>query len=280
MKRKNLRWPLLALLFSTAISGCGDSDSDGTIAGPGVEAGTGRVYAVDQVTFPTIDSIQISALFGVLDGAIKNRTVILVHELGTGKEEWLQNTSLFLDLLENGYNVLALDLRGHGGTALPDGRLQISLEDLESSYLDVSAAVTWLQARPEVDAGRVAVIGDGVGGNVAFVIMGAIPQRIKAAVALSPGIWVGQDAQPAVIGAGINPFGPHSILYLVGSADVLPLDDGRVLSYAGFAGSLATITTDPNLIVFDGATDHGLALLNNIPAASESLFLWLESHLQ
>ena len=277
---RNLRWPLLVILFSTAISGCGDSDSDGTIAGPGFEAGTGRVYAVEQVSFPTIDGVQISALFGVLDGATKNRTVILVHELGTGKEQWLQNTSLFIDLLENGYNVLALDLRGHGGTALPDGRLQISLEDLENSYLDVSAAVSWLQARPEVDAGRMAVIGDGVGGNVAFVIMGAIPQRIKAAVALSPGIWMGQDAQPAVIGAGISPFGPHSILYLVGSADVLPREDGSVLSYAEFADLLATKTTDPNLIVFDGATDHGLALLNNIPAASESLFSWLESNLQ
>ena len=166
----------------------------------------------EQVSFPTIDEIQISALFGVLDDETKNRTVILVHELGTGKEQWLQNTSLFVDLLEGGYNVLAIDLRGHGGTSLPDGRLQISLEDLEDSYLDVSAAVSWLQARPEVDAGRVAVIGDGVGGNIAFVIIGAIPQRIKAAVALSPGIWVGQDALPAVIGAGIqsvrSPFDP------------------------------------------------------------------------
>ena len=277
---RNIRWPLLLVLFLVGISGCGDGNSDGSITGPGFDAGTGRVYAVEQVSFPTIDGIQISALFGVLDEETKNRTVILVHELGTGKEEWLQNTSLFLDLLEGGFNVLAIDLRGHGGTSLPDGRLQISLEDLENSYLDVSAAVSWLQARPEVDAGKVAVIGDGVGGNVAFVIMGAIPQRIKAAVALSPGIWVGEDASPAVIGAGINPFGPHSILYMVGSADVLPLEDGRVLSYAGFAGSLATMTTDPNLIVFDGASDHGLALLNNIPAASESLFSWLESHLQ
>ena len=277
---RNIRWPLLLILFSMGISGCGDGDSDGAITGPGFEVGTGRVYDVEQVSFPTIDGIQISALFGVLEGVTKNRTVVLVHELGTGKEQWLQNTSLFLDLLEGGYNVLAIDLRGHGGTSLPDGRLQISLEDLEISYLDVSAAVSWLQDRPEVDAGKVAVIGDGVGGNIAFVIMGAIPQRIKAAVALSPGIWVGQDALPAVIGAGINPFGPHSILYMVGSADVLPLEDGRVLSYAGFAGTLATITTDPNLIVFDGASDHGLALLNNIPSASESLFAWLESHLQ
>ena len=277
---QNIRWPLCLLLFSMGVSGCGDDNSDGSIAGPGFAAGTGRVYAVEQVSFPTIDGIEISALFGALDGVTKNRTVILVHELGAGKEQWLQNTTLFLDLLEAGYNVLAIDLRGHGGTSLPDGRLQISLEDLENSYLDVSAAVGWLQARPEVDAGRVAVVGDGVGGNVAFVIMGAIPQRIKAAVALSPGIWVGQDALPAVIGADINPFDPHSILYMVGGADVLPLEDGRVLSYAGFASLLATSTTDPDLIVFDGAVDHGLALLNNIPSASESLFSWLESHLQ
>ena len=268
------------VLASLGLWSCGDSDSDPSITGPEFEIGEGRVYAVDQVSFQSIDGLQVSALFGVSDVSERRPTVILIHELGTGKEEWLQNTSLFLDLLENDYNVLALDFRGHGGTRLPDRRVQIVLEDLENSYLDVSAAVNWLQLRSEVDTGNIGVIGDGVGGNIAFVIMGAMPQRIKAAVALSPGIWVGQEALPAVIGAGITPFVPHTILYLVGSADVLPLENGLELSYAGFAGSLATVTIDPNLIVFDGSSDHGLALLNNIPAASELLFSWLESHLQ
>ena len=149
---------------------------------------------------------------------------------------------------------------------------------MENSYLDVHAALTWLRGQPTVDANRVAVVGNGGGANVAFVSIGAFPQEIKTAVALSPGLW-DRDQQPIGIGARLEPFVPQSILFLVGADDAVVTQDGSELSYARFASDLAAATTDPKrLTVFQATTRHGLELLDS-PEAVDLLLTWLDSHL-
>ena len=276
----------LVLALTVALWSCGDEDGDGPkILGPDVPQagpGEGEIFTVKQVSFTSVDSVEVSALFGVVDGDEARPVVILVHEVEGSKEEWLRATPLFSDLLKRGYNVLAIDLRGHGATLLPEDSQPLSWEDVEESFLDVGAALTWLRSQvATVDATRIAVVGTGVGANVAYVSIGAFPLQIKAAVCLSPGAWAGSDPiVPIVIGEGLTNFRPHTILFMVGENDVLTLTNEVVLSFLDFAVFLFGQTADPsNVLVLPNSADHGLDILNNNPPAYEFFFSWLESQL-
>jgi pimeloyl-ACP methyl ester carboxylesterase len=272
---------LIWLVPLVLVAGCSDDDDKVTLEGPDFPTGPGRVYNVVSVTFSSVDDVNVSASYGKLPGAAAHAVVILVHEVGVAAahQEWL-SSGVFEELLESGYNVLALDLRGHGDSSLPaDGRDQpvLLVTDLENMHLDVRAAVTWLRTQVSADNGRIAVIGNGIGGNIAYVSMGAFPEDLQAGVALSPGFW-DQELQPLVIGGGITPFTPHSMLYVVGESDLVALSDTDSLSYAGFASQLASVTQNPSLQVFSGVSNHGLALLQS-PTTLQLILEWLQTHL-
>ena len=106
----------------------------------------------------------MSALFGTAQADELLPVVILLHDLGGNKSDWLSATDTYVALLERGYAVLAIDMRGHGQTPLPDNRQVLELIDLELSFFDVHAALVWLQSQSKVDASRIAVVGSGSGG--------------------------------------------------------------------------------------------------------------------
>ena len=177
MMRNLLQLCLVLGMF--ALTGCSDSGEDGVrITGPEVSKGPGRVYPINEISFLSTDGVPISALFGASESAERVPTVILLHDLGGNKEVWLTTTDLFIDLLERGYAVVAVDMRGHGQTPLPDNRQVLLIEDLKiacSTY----ATLNWLLGQRAVDPNRMAVIGDGSGGNVAFVSSGCLHRANK-----------------------------------------------------------------------------------------------------
>ena len=265
-------------LFAVGVVGCSDSEEDLQIVGPGLPEGSGRVYPISAVRFPSNDGVEVSALFGTPE-ADSLPVVILLHDLGGSKVDWLSATDTYVDLLERGYAVLAIDMRGHGETPLPDDRQVLELIDLELSVLDVHAALVWLQSQSKIDASRIAVVGSGSGGNVAYVSLGSFPELIKTGISLSPGLWGATSLEPLVIGAGLEPFGPRSMLFMVGDQDQVQAGD-VILSYADFARSLEAQTAEPkDLRVFTDSDDHGWALLNNVPEAQDLFFRWLEKNL-
>ena len=82
-----------------------------------------------------------------------------------------------------------------------------------------------------------------------------------------------------VIGAGLEPFGPRSMLFMVGDQDQIQAGD-TTLSYAEFARSLEEQTAEPkDLRVFPDSADHGFELLDNIAEAQDLFFRWLEDNL-
>lgn len=283
MSKTSLLW-LSILLLLVGSWGCGDDDEPAQITGPEFAPGPGRAYEVETVVFTSIDGVQISALLGAPQGDAGEQrprpAIILVHDVFGSKEEWI---FFFENLLREGYLVLAIDLRGHGQTPLPDDdrpEQSLSLEDLERSYRDVQAALDWLETRrTQVDASRIGIIGNGMGGNVAYVSMGVFPGQISAGVALSPGLWDSRTLSPLVVGEGLQPFTPHSLLFMVGSEDIIPLDDTGQLEFSRFATDLAARTSEPKTVkIFSGSADHGLDLLNN-PEAVQLLLAWLATYL-
>ena len=266
-------------LLAIGVVGCSDSEEELQIVGPELPKGPGRAYPISAVSFSSIDSVEVSALFGTAQADELLPVVILLHDLGGNKSNWLNDTDTYVALLERGYAVLAIDMRGHGQTPLPDARRVLELIDLELSFFDVHAALVWLQSQSKVDVSRIAVVGTGSGGNVAYVSSGLFPELIKTSVSLSPGLWGAASLEPLVIGSGLEPFGPRSMLFMAGDQDQIQAGD-VILSYAEFARSLEAQTAEPKDVrVFPDSADHGFALLDNVAEAQDLFFLWLEENL-
>ncbi len=266
-------------LLAIGVVGCSDSEEELQIVGPELPKGPGRAYPISAVSFSSIDSVEVSALFGTAQADGLLPVVILLHDLGGNKSDWLNDTDTYVALLERGYAVLAIDMRGHGQTPLPDARRVLELIDLELSFFDVHAALVWLQSQSKVDVSRIAVVGTGSGGNVAYVSSGRMPELIKTGVSLSPGLWGAASLEPLVIGAGLEPFAPRSMLFMAGDQDQIQAGD-VILSYAEFARSLEAQTAEPKDVrVFPDSADHGFALLDNVAEAQDLFFLWLEENL-
>jgi len=111
-------------------------------------------------------------------------SVILLHQLGSSKESWNKFAEYLQD---NNYDVLVLDLRGHGES---QGNLSSFTEkDFNNMEKDIKAAVIYLNKK------RVAIIGASIGANLALNY-GAKDNTINNIVMLSPGLnYRGLDAE-------------------------------------------------------------------------------------
>ena len=136
-------------------------------------------------------------------------TVYLVHDIGGSREQW---SDLAKELVERGYNVLAMDLRGHGGS-----RLNIKDPDIyydhrtmaDADFMNISrdfyGAYRWvhgddLKGRPNTHAGELGgMIGIGKGGLLAFDrAWGMSRTGMNSAVLISPLLNVyGMDVEQA-----------------------------------------------------------------------------------
>ena len=274
---------IIPLLFCVFIS-CGQDNAKNDIRrvlAPEINKGLGTAYPLQEISFGASDGVLVSALFGKPESLEPRPVILLLHTLQSTKEEWLSETDLFVDLLGKGYAVVAIDLRGQGGqTPLPEDREVLTAIDVQNSFRDVQAAINWFRGESAIDSDRIAIIGNGSGGNVAYVSSGVFNQQIRTTVSLSPGLWQASTLEPLVVGDGLSSFGKaRSMLFLVGESDQLPVSDGIALKYADFARNLLAVTETPkDLKVFDSAA-HGFDLLREVPEAKEIIFQWLEKNL-
>lgn len=99
--------------------------------------------------------------------------VVMRHGAGSTRADVVAQAQVLVDA---GFGVLVVDARGHGGSA---GR---GMDLGWYGELDTRAAVDFLVARPDVDPGRVAVLGLSMGGEEA-IGAAADDDRISAVVA-------------------------------------------------------------------------------------------------
>jgi pimeloyl-ACP methyl ester carboxylesterase len=123
-----------------------------------------------EVQFLSADDVRLWAWYvPPIDG----RVVVLRHGAGSTAADVLNHASVLVD---NGYGVLITDARGHGrseGVAMDFGWYGDE---------DIAAAITFLSRQPEVDDGRIAVVGMSMGGEEAIGAIGS-DDRIRAVVA-------------------------------------------------------------------------------------------------
>ncbi|MFN0092138.1 MAG: alpha/beta fold hydrolase [Acidimicrobiales bacterium] len=124
----------------------------------------------ESVTLTTTDGVELAAWY--VQGT--NRAgVVVMHGAGSTRSDVLDQAAV---LARSGYTVVLLDARGHGdsgGTAMDFGWY---------GDLDIAAGTEYLTSRPEVDPGRIGVVGLSMGGEEAIGAAAADP-RIRAVVA-------------------------------------------------------------------------------------------------
>jgi dienelactone hydrolase len=124
----------------------------------------------ESVSFATPDGV---TLVGWYTSSRNGAAVIVLPGSGGDKD----STRVHADVLVgHGYGVLALDSRGTGDSG------GVGNAWGWHGPADIAGALTWLSGRPEVDAGRVAVLGLSMGGEEAITAAATDP-RIAAVVA-------------------------------------------------------------------------------------------------
>lgn len=104
--------------------------------------------------------------------------VLLLHGYGSSRGSLSKH---ILALSEAGFGVLVYDLRGHGASG---GEFRsLGWQDV----IDVPPALAYLESRPDVDADRIGIYGFSVGGQIALISAGELPQ-ISAIFVDDPGL--------------------------------------------------------------------------------------------
>lgn len=136
--------------------------------------------AYQDVEFTTRDGVTLSGWY------IPSRSgaaVVLLHGSGSTRADVLDHAVV---LARHGYGVMLYDARGHGRSG---GR---AMEFGWYGDADIDAAITLLQAQPEIDAGRIAAVGMSMGGEQALGAA-AGDERITAVVAEGVGQRIAAD---------------------------------------------------------------------------------------
>jgi alpha-beta hydrolase superfamily lysophospholipase len=223
----------------------------------------------------TADDAGISAAF-YQAAANPAPAVILLHGLGTNREEW----SSFVPTLQRaGFAVLALDLRGHGeSTRRVTSQGPVGLDyrkfaprDFQDMLLDLDAAFNWLTRQPEVDRTRVAMVGADLGANLALRYA-SFNDEVAAFLLFSPGlVHQGIRADDVIAKVGHRP-----LRIVVARDDPFAFESSKRLvelyKQAGAAGATNALSICTGHL-------HGAALLGSVRDLPAIAVNWLRQAL-
>jgi pimeloyl-ACP methyl ester carboxylesterase len=178
-----------------------------------IENSTNAAPADTGAVFKTFDLVELHASFELPAGVpAPIPAVLLLHGYGEDRSVW-KNFSR--ELINRGWAVMSLDLRGHGESRLKNQRpIQPSPDwrtNLHEFPVDLDPALDWLKSRPRVDNSKIVVIGSDVGANLALIASGRFGE-VRTVVAVKPN----PDESLALAGSAQD-FQPRSALIWVGS---------------------------------------------------------------
>lgn len=185
--------------------------------------------------------------------------IVLLHGFGQTRKAWGAFPST---LARSGYRVLAIDMRGHGGSSSYIGEPDRIREDPDIAPSDLRAAMAYLRVSPGIDPTRLAVIGAELGGDLACVASGF--KSTRAAVALSP------SSSRARLLARPRYLSMHSLLIVASSGD--PEQEAQ-------ARRLYMEARQPKDLQMAVGTDGGEAILSGHADMVATILDWLDQNL-
>lgn len=181
--------------------------------------------------------------------------VLLLHMLGSQRSAY---EPLIPALLDAGYIVLNMDMRGHGETG--------SSQDWQLAETDVQTALDWLRQQEGVNNEQIAIIGASIGSNLALIGC-ANDAGCVTAIALSPGLDY-RDVQPE--SAVVEGLADRSALLVASHQDRYSADSVRTM-FGSATGNISARLYAGNA--------HGTNLFNNeLDSVSHMIVSWLDEH--
>ena len=203
--------------------------------------------------------------------------IILLHDYTKNRDEW----STFLPALQGaGFAILAIDLRGHGeSTRRLTAQGPKSLDyhnftprDFQDMLLDVEAAYDWLTEQPGVDKNRIALVGAGLGANLA-IRYGAFNDEVPVFLLFSPS-FVYQDVRADDV---IAKLGNRPARICVSQFDGFAFEScKRLVDLRKDAGNPGA-TNDFTVCSGD---NHGVKMLSNVKQLPGLTIVWLKQTLE
>ncbi|MGB1285765.1 MAG: alpha/beta hydrolase [Aggregatilineales bacterium] len=183
--------------------------------------------------------------------------VLLMHMLGGQRDDY---EALIPILLDAGYVVLTVDMRGHGATG--------GSNDWTLAEEDVQVWLDWLREQESVNGAAVATLGASIGSNLA--LMGcANDEGCMTAIALSPGLDYRGVAPVDAVNEALS---ERSALLIASHADAYSADSVREI----FGSAPGNITAR----LYSGRA-HGTQLfVNELESVSQVIVAWLNEHLK
>lgn len=115
--------------------------------------------------------------------------VVLLHSFGSRASDW---GVLPESLRQRNYNVLALDLRGHGRSVYTKNfrfksRMNFTKDDWAKYPIDVVGSIDYIKKNyPNIDANEVYIVGADLGANAAVLAASIMREKPKKMVLISP----------------------------------------------------------------------------------------------
>lgn len=219
--------------------------------------------AQDDLDFETVtvvasDDLELVAdlyLPDVNEGS--NPAVMLLHMVGGNRGAY---EPIIPVLIEAGYGVLNVDMRGHGGTR--------GNQDWDLAIADVQTWLDWLREQNGIDGSRIAIIGASIGSNVGLIGC-ANDAACVGAIALSPGLnYFGVQPEDAVV----DGLADRSALLVASHRDGA--------SAEAIQQMFMNATGDVSARLYVGAA-HGTNLLrSSLDSVSNIILSWLDDHMQ
>ena len=180
------------------------------------------------------------------------KAVLLVHGNGRSAADW---EAFGTRLGENGFRVLAVDLRGHG--ASKGAAASLTPEDYLAMEQDVLAGAGWLSRQ---GAKSISVVGTDLGANLALEAA-AVSEIINKVVLISPGLNV----------EGVKVSGPLGAF----KGPLLVVANGGNLAGAKTATLISDKSAGDATLEVVKADGDGYQLVNTAPALDVMLVGWL-----
>ena len=142
---------------------------------------------MEEITFKTEDGVEIAGNY-FKPKKEHSPVFLLLHKMPSTKESWNSFASLLQD---NGFAVLAIDLRGHGKSINKNG-MRLDYKEFKDSQhresmKDIAAAKEFLAGKKNVDMSRMAIAGASIGANLALW-QASLDKDVRLLILLSAGL--------------------------------------------------------------------------------------------
>ena len=197
-------------------------------------------------------------------------TVVLIHSLGYSSEWW---ENLPDELLDNGYAVLFIDLRGHGNSVYNSKLIRISWNSLTNNAFakypsDVISVIDYIKnENKRTFFNNWAIVSSDVGAITAIHVANELEYKPKTIVMLSPIVQAKGLYAPVKL-AELNNI---DFLAITGKTDIVGLEASNYLKK--FAQSTyAEYMAD--------SKSNGMLLLKHDPTLAKVIVSWIKEYIK